>query len=64
MVTSFKEKRISDKAIADMLKVSPDDVYRLRDIWSIKPSYKMVDTCGGEFEALSPYYYSTYEQYA
>ena len=23
----------------------------------------MVDTCGGEFEALSPYYYSTYEQY-
>ncbi|NRW37102.1 carbamoyl-phosphate synthase large subunit [Clostridium beijerinckii] len=63
MVTSFKEKGFSDKAIADMLKVSPDDVYRLRDIWSIKPSYKMVDTCGGEFEALSPYYYSTYEQY-
>ena len=23
----------------------------------------MVDTCGGEFDALSPYYYSTYEQY-
>ncbi|ALB48581.1 carbamoyl-phosphate synthase large subunit [Clostridium beijerinckii] len=59
----LKKKGFSDKAIADMLKVSPDDVYRLRDIWSIKPSYKMVDTCGGEFEALSPYYYSTYEQY-
>lgn len=60
---ALKKKGFSDKAIADMLKVSPDDVYRLRDIWNIKPSYKMVDTCGGEFEALSPYYYSTYEQY-
>ena len=38
-------------------------MYRLRNIWNIKPAYKMVDTCGGEFEALSPYYYSTYEQY-
>ena len=46
-----------------MLKVSPEDINRLRDIWNIKPAYKMVDTCGGEFEALSPYYYSTYEQY-
>jgi len=60
---NLKKKGFSDKAIADMLKVNPDDIYRLRDIWNIKPSYKMVDTCGGEFEALSPYYYSTYEQY-
>ena len=60
---SLKRKGFSDKAIADMLKVSPDDIYRLRNIWNIKPAYKMVDTCGGEFEALSPYYYSTYEQY-
>ena len=59
----LKKKGFSDKAIADMLKVCPDDIYRLRDIWNIRPSYKMVDTCGGEFEALSPYYYSTYEQY-
>ena len=59
----LKKKGFSDKAIADMLRVSPDDVYRLRDIWNIKPSYKMVDTCAGEFEALSPYYYSTYEEY-
>ena len=60
---NLKRKGFSDKAIADMLKVSPDDIYRLRSIWNIKPAYKMVDTCGGEFEALSPYYYSTYEQY-
>ena len=60
---ALKKKGFSDKAIADMIRVTPDDVYRLRNIWNIKPSYKMVDTCGGEFEALSPYYYSTYEQY-
>lgn len=59
----LKKKGFSDKAIADMLRVSPEDINRLRDIWNIKPSYKMVDTCAGEFEALSPYYYSTYEQY-
>ena len=51
---NLKGKGFSDKAIADMLKVSPDDIYRLRNIWNIKPAYKMVDTCGGEFEALSP----------
>ena len=57
----LKKKGFSDKGIADMLRVSPEDVYKLRIIWGITPVYKMVDTCGGEFEALSPYYYSTYE---
>ncbi|KZL92245.1 carbamoyl-phosphate synthase large subunit [Clostridium magnum] len=60
---NLKRKGFSDKGIADMLEVSPEDVYRLRRIWGIKPVYKMVDTCGGEFEALSPYYYSTYDTY-
>lgn len=59
----LKRKGFSDKGIADMLVVSPDEIYRLRRIWNITPSYKMVDTCAGEFEALSPYYYSTYEKY-
>ncbi len=59
----LKKKGFSDKGIADMLKVSPEDIYRLRNIWGINPVYKMVDTCGGEFEALSPYYYSTYDVY-
>ncbi|MEY7999678.1 carbamoyl-phosphate synthase large subunit [Clostridium sp. Mt-5] len=59
----LKRKGFSDKGIADMIKVSPDEIYRLRRIWNITPSYKMVDTCAGEFEALSPYYYSTYEKY-
>ncbi|MDD7795144.1 carbamoyl-phosphate synthase large subunit [Clostridium sp. 'White wine YQ'] len=60
---NLKRKGFSDKGIADLLGSTPEDIFKLRSIWNIKPSYKMVDTCGGEFEALSPYYYSTYEQY-
>ena len=60
---TLKRKGFSDRGIADLLCVSPDEIYKLRNIWGIKPIYKMVDTCAGEFEALSPYYYSTYESY-
>ena len=45
------------------MKISPERLCELRKLYNIKPAYKMVDTCGGEFDALSPYYYSTYEQY-
>ena len=33
-----------------------------RKQWGVLPTYKMVDTCGAEFDAVSPYYYSTYEE--
>lgn len=59
----LKKKGFSDKGIADLMKISPEKVYELRTLYNITPSYKMVDTCGGEFDALSPYYYSTYEEY-
>ncbi|MBW9159155.1 carbamoyl-phosphate synthase large subunit [Clostridium tagluense] len=59
----LKKKGFSDKGISDLLGVKPNVIYELRNIWNIKPVYKMVDTCGGEFEALSPYYYSTYDEY-
>ena len=59
----LKKKGFSDKGIADLLGVSPNEIYELRNTWNIKPVYKMVDTCGGEFEALSPYYFSTYDEY-
>lgn len=59
----LKKKGFSDKGIADLLGVSPNEIYELRNNWNIKPVYKMVDTCGGEFEALSPYYFSTYDEY-
>ena len=59
----LKKKGFSDKGIADLMKISPERLCELRKLYNIQPSYKMVDTCGGEFDALSPYYYSTYEQY-
>lgn len=63
LLHELKVKGFSDKGIGDLLKVSPDEIYKLRVRWNITPVYKMVDTCGGEFEALSPYYYSTYDEY-
>ena len=60
---TLKKKGFSDKGIADLMKISPEKVYELRSLYNIHAAYKMVDTCGGEFDALSPYYYSTYEEY-
>lgn len=45
------------------MKINPEQLYELRMLYNIKPAYKMVDTCAGEVDALSPYYYSTYEEY-
>jgi carbamoyl-phosphate synthase large subunit len=59
----IKKKGFSDKAIADFVQCKPIEVYNLRKAYHIVAVFKMVDTCGGEFEALSPYYYSTYDEY-
>lgn len=59
----LKKRGFSDKGIADLMGVSPKDIYNLRKKWNINPVYKMVDTCAAEFEAVSPYYYSTYEKF-
>ena len=45
--------------LADML---PEQVRDLRHRWNLRPAYKTVDTCAAEFEAVTPYYYSTYDQ--
>lgn len=59
----LKEKGFSDKGIAYLMKTSPDNIYKLRILYNIRAVYKMVDTCAGEFEAMSTYYYSTYDAY-
>lgn len=59
----LKRKGFSDKGISDLMGISPENIMELRSLYRINPSYKMVDTCAGEFEALSPYYYSTYDEY-
>jgi carbamoyl-phosphate synthase large subunit len=59
----FKAKQFgfSDKQLAGLLKSDEDSVRKLRYGHDIKAVYKAVDTCGAEFEAFTPYYYSTYE---
>lgn len=57
----FKEKGFSDKAISRFVGCIPPDIYKLRQKFDIMPVYKMVDTCAGEFEAVTPYYYSSYD---
>lgn len=52
----------SDADIGTLLGLPPTDVRSLREQWGIVPVYKMVDTCAAEFEAVTPYFYSTYEQ--
>ena len=58
----YKEKGFSDKIIAKYLSVEPPTIYKMRKEHNITPVYKMVDTCAGEFEAITPYYYSTYDE--
>ena len=59
----LKRMGFADKGIGDLLGVSPNDIYKLRKKWDIYPVYNMVDTCAGEFEAVTPYYYSTYNDH-
>ena len=56
-----KKIGFSDEAIASLTKNNIEEIRDLRKKWAILPTYKMVDTCASEFEALTPYYYSTYE---
>jgi carbamoyl-phosphate synthase large subunit len=59
----LKKKGFADLAIASFTKSKEIDVFEKRKSLGVMPVFKMVDTCGGEFEAQSPYYYSTYDPY-
>ncbi len=56
-----KRMGFPDESIAGMIKVPEKHVRDARKIAGILPTYKMVDTCAAEFEAATPYFYSTYE---
>ena len=51
---------LSDKEIATEVATGEDEIRALRKKYAIKPDFGAVDTCAGEFEALTPYYYSSY----
>ncbi len=57
----LKKNGFSDLQIARLNSLSENEVQQMRIDQGIKPVYKLVDTCAGEFEAETPYSYSTYE---
>jgi carbamoyl-phosphate synthase large subunit len=57
-----KRNGFSDRQIAYATKSKEDEVRTYRKQLEVIPVYKTVDTCAAEFEALTPYYYSTYEE--
>ncbi len=60
----WEAKRLgfSDVQVGTLADLLPEQVRQTREEWNLKPVYKMVDTCAAEFEASTPYFYSTYEQ--
>ncbi len=56
-----KSMGLSDIRIASLLGIKEQAVVQARERAGIVPAFKMVDTCAGEFEARTPYYYSTYD---
>jgi carbamoyl-phosphate synthase large subunit len=58
----IKRQGFSDRQVAFATKTTEDEVRAYRKGLGVIPVYKTVDTCAAEFEALTPYYYSTYEE--
>jgi len=60
-VLELKQMGFTDRQIAFLTKTKEEEVRNYRKSLNILPTYKLIDTCAGEFEAYTPYYYSTYE---
>ena len=58
----LKKKGFSDRRLAKLLRVTEDGVRTLRHKLGVRPVYKRVDTCAGEFPTDTAYMYSTYEE--
>ena len=61
LLLEAKQKGYGDRQIAHMLDCLESQVYNKRKDFNINRVYKLVDTCAAEFEAKTPYYYSTFE---
>jgi len=62
LLTKAKAYGFSDRQIAHLTGRSEDEVRAERKAAGLVPSYRLVDTCAAEFEAYTPYYYSTYDR--
>jgi carbamoyl-phosphate synthase large subunit len=62
LMREAKKKGYADRQIAHVLRCLESEVFNKRHEMGIKRVYKLVDTCAAEFEAQTPYYYSTFDQ--
>ena len=62
LLRTAKSQGFSDSQIAALRGVNEDEVRKARHHLGIRPVYKTVDTCAAEFEAFTPYHYSSYEE--
>ncbi len=62
LLRQSKRMGFSDEQIGTLADKLPEQVRELRHERDIRPVYKMVDTCAAEFDAATPYFYSTYEE--
>jgi len=62
LLIKAKKLGFSDSQIAELRGIDTSEVLKVRERLEIFPVYKTVDTCAGEFEAFTPYHYSTYDQ--
>ncbi|MGZ7048414.1 MAG: carbamoyl-phosphate synthase large subunit [Methanobacterium sp.] len=63
MLRKAKRMGFSDKKLSEITGYGESNIRKMRKENGIIPAYKMVDTCAAEFEAKTPYYYGTYEQF-
>jgi carbamoyl-phosphate synthase large subunit len=61
LLREAKRCGLSDRRLAGLWRRKEEEVTVLREMHGIRPSVKMVDTCAGEFEAVTPYYYVVYD---
>ncbi|MGI6498068.1 MAG: carbamoyl-phosphate synthase large subunit [Oscillospiraceae bacterium] len=61
LLRKAKEMGFGDAYIGELCHMDRKEIKRIRADWGILPTYKMVDTCAGECDAATPYYYSGYD---
>ena len=61
LLRAAKRLGFSDEMVGQLADRLPEQIRTIRHEWEIRPVYKMVDTCAAEFDAVTPYFYSTYE---
>ncbi|CAB5239714.1 unannotated protein [freshwater metagenome] len=62
VIRGAKELGFSDFQVGELKGIPEEDVRRIRQHLGVRPVYKTVDTCAAEFEAFTPYHYSSYEE--